>query len=179
MAKREGPNWGRVPPERRTRWGRFLVWQRYLHDDQTQANVRETLSKMGHSLSPAYYSDMETGKVDPIPDEWQDRFRRLWDAEPEPEPETQVAAGPDLAALIASNKAVVDAVDSQTQELERVWRSITDLAAAIRESRLDPGDLAEAIGGALQGVIQPLGGTASGDERSGSDAPRPGRGRSK
>lgn len=98
----------------------------------------------------------------------------------------------DLAALVSSNEAVVKAVASQTEALERVWRSndrqakaIEDLASAIRSQQAVTPEqatrlthsLAEAIGKAMRGlaiVPQPQGSPEPG-EPSASDAPQQGR----
>ncbi len=149
----DGIDWGRIPPERRGRWGRFLYRQRWSHGRQTQDAVRESLGRIGHPLSEAYYSDFETGKAIPSPD-WQDVFRRLWDAEPEPDlgPAPQPAASGDLSALIA-------AID----------RNTAALTAAI-ERVADPAVLTEVVVRTMLATLRASGALASSEERSGSGA---------
>lgn len=87
-----------VPKDRRGLWGNWLVEQRAAHGRQTQKAVRDTLDKMGHPISEAYYGDFERGKSTPSA-EWQEVFGRLWGSLPVPLPEPEHQ--PDLAAAIA------------------------------------------------------------------------------
>lgn len=95
----EVTDWGRIPPERRGRWGRWLYAQRWLHDRMTQDALRETLAKMGHPMSAPYYSDFEGGRAIPN-DEWQAVFVRLWGTEPPPEQQEAATSTGDMAALV-------------------------------------------------------------------------------
>lgn len=142
------PKWGRIPPERRGRWGRFLMWQRFLNGDQTQETVRATLLGMGEEISGPYYSDFETGKATPNT-YWQGVFTRLWNAQPEPEPDpaAPTSAAPDLTDLIAAmarqSETVTALLDelraerreraSLTETVEELKRQLRDLAATLRE----------------------------------------------
>lgn len=115
MVRAEGVNWGRIPPERRGRWGRWLYLQRWNAGRQTQDSVRATLEKIGHPISVAYYSEMESGKTIPN-EEWQTVFVRLWGSPPEAEPEQPEVAS-DTAALIAAMTAQTEAITALVGEL--------------------------------------------------------------
>jgi len=135
VTKPTGPDWKRIPPERRGRWGRFLVEQRYAHGDLTQVAVRDMLDKMGEPLSGPYYSDFETGKSTPSA-HWQAVFTRLWNAAPDEEEAVSVApaASGDIAQLVSAIEAqrgyietLTGAIDKQRQDIDDLVRLVGDL----------------------------------------------------
>ena len=131
-----GINWGRIPPERRGRWGRWLYQKRWENGRQTQNSVRATMAKMGSPISPSYYSEIEGGTV---PNEdWQAVFIRLWGSEPPPEPQpaptdTRDAVVANLQALTAAMTAQAEALREIVEEMrvERETRKGHDEALAI------------------------------------------------
>lgn len=139
-------DWGRIAPERRGRWGRWLYAMRWRHDRTTQDAVRETLAKMGAPLSAPYYSDFEGGRATPN-EEWQAAFRRLWDSEPAAElADAEPAPAADLAALLArldEQARVIDRLAGAIEALARgqaAWvRGLTGAAAQLaQEPEADP-----------------------------------------
>lgn len=146
--------WGKVPPERRGIWGRFL---RIKRGDDTQEAVREALHRMGRPISSAYYSDFESGKTVPNED-WQAVFERLYGERPsEPEP-PPVYEQPDLSALIA-------VLDRQAQAIDR-------LAAALERERAEAPGWAKAVVSAI--LTGQLAAEPAPDEHAEPDPPRPG-----
>lgn len=158
MAPKSGPDWKRIPPERRGRWGRFLVEQRWAHGDLTQTAVRDMLAKMGAELSGPYYSDMETGKAIPSA-YWQDVFKRLWNAEPAEDEPVVTEGGPaDLSALVA-------ALDRQTAAIN-----------ALVERFADPAETAAVVAQTVLAMLRANGVLGESPGRSESAALLPGQG---
>lgn len=133
-------DWGRIPPERRGRWGRWLYAMRWRHDRMTQEAVRETLARMGSPLSAPYYSDFEGGRATPN-DDWQAVFRRLWDGEPAPEPEAVAEPASELAALVSRLDRLAVAMEEQNRlnrELLLALDASVRAAAARQPKRGEP-----------------------------------------
>lgn len=98
----------------------------------TQVEVRQLLKAASSALSGAYYSDFETGNAVPN-DQWQEVFKRLWNAEPEVDEEP--APTGDLADLVAALRAQTDAI---TRLLDDRASEDRDAIADIVERRLEP-----------------------------------------
>lgn len=135
--------------------------------------VVEALADDGTRIRADYYRQLEagTGGKRPGP-ELLIALVKLFRSEPEPFPEPPAPElDSDLAALIASNErlaaataAFTEAVDSQTQKLDRVWDRLGDLIERLdRQHPLTKEDamamsegLADGIGAALAGSISDL-----------------------
>lgn len=152
---------------------------------QAEAHSSRLSKPMWRALVPLYQTEaIARGVALPPPP----RYKEQGEAVPE--------TAANLAALIASNEAVVRAVASQTEALERVWRSndrqakaIEDLASAIRDrpaltyddaQEMSEG-LAKGIGGSIADAVRDLAAAlrqpspAKPDEPPASDAPQQGR----
>jgi uncharacterized coiled-coil protein SlyX len=125
--------WGKVPPERRGRWGRFL---RVKRGSRTQEDVRLTLEQLGRPLSAAYYSDFESGKTVPN-DDWQAVFERMYGETPaeEPIPPSADPRNADFASLAAEQSVLIarqnDLLAAQAEVLERIAETLRVLVGPV------------------------------------------------
>lgn len=154
MRTPDGIDWGKVPPERRTPWGRFLVRMRYENgkDDPvsgkrvplTQAEVLRRLETLGRQVDPSSYSQMETGRRD-VATDLQAVFVRLYGRGPEDQPDEPAGAGetaPDLGRLLAALTSQTEAMtalvtrvadDDRMDRLERQMERLTEAVLKITE----------------------------------------------
>jgi uncharacterized coiled-coil protein SlyX len=167
--------WGKVPPERRGRWGRFL---RIKRGSRTQEDVRLTLEQLGRPLSAAYYSDFESGKTVPNED-WQAVFERMYGETPVEEPISNGAdpRAADFAGLAAEQSVLIarqnELLAAQVQVLERIAAT---LQALVGPAEVQPqgesgiGRLVQALNAAHQIEVE----RDTGSDRSGSSPSEPG-----
>jgi hypothetical protein len=125
MQRVDSVNWGRIPPERRGRWGRWLYLERWNAKRQTQESVRATLAKMGNEISPSYYSEIESGKTTPNAD-WRAVFERLWgssaDDWDDPWDAPPVSTEGDLAAAIRDQTAAMRELVAELSEAREIQK---------------------------------------------------------
>jgi hypothetical protein len=112
-------DWGRVPPERRGVWGRWLY---VMRGERSQAAIRELMADLGQPISESYYSELETGNKKPK-EPYTSVLIRLHGSDPEEwdDPWAAPRQAEDTSDLVAVIRAQTEA--------------ISDLAAAIREDR--------------------------------------------
>lgn len=124
--KAAGLDWGRVPPERRTRWGR---WLRVKRGADSQETVLRMLDKMGRPMGGSYYSEMETGSA-PVNDDWQAVFTRAYGESANDWDDPWDKAPQESGDVLAAIRALTAATEAQAAAM----REIVEEMRAARES---------------------------------------------
>lgn len=121
----------RKPDSERGYIGAWMVRERDARG-WTDAQVVDALRLRGQVIREDYLRQLHAGSGGKRPGpELLDALIDLYGSTPQPFPKPPTS--PDSDALIRDVvKPVLDAIDSQTQVLEKVWRSLDNLADSIR-----------------------------------------------
>lgn len=155
MRTPEGIDWGKFPPERRGRWGSFLLRMRYEagKDDPatgkripiTQAEVLRRLEGLGRQVDETSYSLLETGRRD-VSADLEAVFIRLYGRGPdEPSGAPAPVAPSDIGALVPALAALVAQLARQNDERDELRAQLTMLADEMRRMRDETRELREEL----------------------------------
>jgi hypothetical protein len=160
MRMPEGIKWGKFPPERRGRWGTWLLAMRHKYGEgegtsrvpRTQGWVLERLAEYGREVDPTSYSLIETGRRD-MPDELIPYFQRLWGELPEAEAADAqpTNTAPEMFDLLAAMAQQTTVVTELVKELRAERQERTSMADTVSELRAEIRALAAGLAEALKG----------------------------